>query len=755
MVSLIGKTLSHYKILEKLGEGGMGVIYRAEDLKLKRTVALKVLRESYTNDDASRKRFVSEAQNASSLQHTNICTVHEIDETREGQLFISMDFYEGETLKNRIGRGARSFDEITRITLQIAQGLHAAHENGIIHRDIKPANIFITKEGTVKILDFGLAKKIDRTQFTKVGERFGTTDYMSPEQIKGLKVDRRTDIWSLGVLLYEMLTGRPPFQADYEQATVYLILNQEPDDVRQYRGDAPEQLLRVLQRSIAKEREDRYADLAALMEDLGRPSSQTETESADLVLRPPRPSQSIAVLPFINVNADSREEAFCDGLTVDLINALSRIGDLRVVASTSAFMFKGAGVDVRSAGRKLNVKTVLEGSVRRSGDKLRVTAQLVNVLDGCQLWSDRYDREAEDVFDLQEDITPAIVEALKVRLVEAEREMPFRRLSDNLEAYNLYQQGYYAFNQLDLALLEKTMEYFRKAIEKDPGFATAYAAYAGCFFLLGYFGVKKNQEVRPLMKQWIDKALEIDAENSAAFHVLGLFYGVMEWKFPEADAAYRRSLELDPNELMALRNYSIHMVTTGQFDRARKLAERAKAIDPLSDFTELCTAFPDFYEGKYEQVIEKLSAFGDASPPFVWGLSFLWRTLSLMGRTAEAVDVCKRLFAARGAKPVVQLIEEAGVGKALGAAALAMAQLYTQRYTSPYDIAVLFSHAGKQEEALCWLGKALEDRDPKLHILNVDPEWKNVREDPRFVSCLKAMGWGHDGHIAGTPSRKA
>jgi len=737
-------TISHYAILEQLGEGGMGIVYKAEDLKLKRTVALKVLRESSAHDEASKKRFVSEAQNASLLQHVNICTIHEIDETSEGQLFISMDYYEGETLKNRISRGMLNFDEITGIILQIAQGLHAAHENGIIHRDIKPANIFVTREGTVKLLDFGLAKKIDRTQLTRAGERFGTADYMSPEQIKGLKVDRRTDIWSIGVLLYEMLTGRPPFQADYEQATVYLILNQEPEDVRQYRGDVPEYLLRVLERSMAKEREDRYADAGSLMADLRRVTAHGESESSALPIPALRPSQSLAVLPFINVNADSREEEFCDGLTVELINALSRIGDLRVVASTSAFMFKGAGIDIRNAGRKLNVKTVLEGSVRKSGDKLRITVQLVNVLDGCQLWSDHYDREARDVFDIQEDITPAIVEALKVKFLEAKEEKPLRRLTDNLEAYHLYQQGYYAFNQIDLVLIEKAMEYFRKAIERDPDFASAYAAYAGCYFIMGYFGVKKNRDVRPLMKQWIDKALEIDANNSGAFHVLGLFYACMEWKYPEADAAYRRSLEIDPNELMALRNYSIHMVTNGQFDRARKLAERAKAIDPLSDFTELCTAFPDFYEGRYEQVNAKVSKYKDANPPFAWGLWFLWRTLSFMGRTAEAVDVCKMLFAARGATPLVQLIERAGVAHALGAAAFAMAELYKQRYTSPYDIAILFSHAGKQEEALYWVGKAVDDLDPKLHILNVDPEWRNVRNDSRFVGYLKTVGWGHD-----------
>src|SRR4030066_2111186 len=297
---MIGTKISHYTILDKLGEGGMGIIYKAEDLKLKRTVALKVLPESFTQDEESKRRFILEAQNASSLQHNNICTIHEIDETEDGQLFIAMDYDEGETLKNKISRELLSLDEIIKITTQIAEGLNKAHEKGIIHRDIKPANIFITKEGIIKILDFGLAKKIDQTQFTRRDIKFGTTNYMSPEQIKGEKVDHRTDIWSLGALLYEMLTGQHPFKADYEQAILYLILNQEPEDVRNYRTDVTERLLSILEKLIVKEREDRYEDLTSLLEDLRKVSSKSEIESFEFELPAPRPSRSLAVLPFIN-----------------------------------------------------------------------------------------------------------------------------------------------------------------------------------------------------------------------------------------------------------------------------------------------------------------------------------------------------------------------------------------------------------------------------------------------------------------------
>jgi serine/threonine protein kinase/uncharacterized protein YutD len=739
---MINKIISHYRIIEELGRGGMGIIYKAEDVNLKRTVVLKVLHGSLTKDEEFKRRFILEAQNASSLQHNNICTIHEIDETPKGRLFISMDCYEGESLKKRISRDVLSVDEITGIALQIAEGLHKAHENGIVHRDIKPANLFITKEGTVKILDFGLAKRIDRTQFTRAGAKFGTTDYMSPEQIKGEKVDRRTDIWSLGVVLYEMLTRQHPFRADNEQAILYLILNQDPEDVREYRANVPGGLVGILEKSLAKEREDRYEDLASMIEDLRKVSSRGEIEASKFEIPAPRPSQSIAVLPFVNMSADPEQDYFCDGLTEELINALSRIKDLRVVARTSAFSFKGGSYDVRKVGRKLDVKTVLEGSVRKYGDRIRITAQLINVMDGYHLWSERYDREVKDVFKIQDEISLAIVDVLKVKLLEEEKERLVKRYTDNMAAYNFYIQGNYFFESgMNLSMIGTAVENFNQALKIDPNYALAYYGLGYCQLCMAYFGLKRTREAKPDVEKCLQKIFEIDENLSKAYDLLGMFNAFFEWKWMEARSAWQRAVELDPNDGDAVQNYSIHLVLWGQFEMARKLSQRAKSIDPLSDYTEMSFVFPDFYTAKYDRVLERLSRYSELNPPFLWGLWFLWRTLSLVNRRSEAAKVCKKAFLAAGVNDIVQAMEKAGPDHAIETAARILADVYPHHYSSPYDIATLFIHAGKKEEAIHWLGKSVEEIDPKLIHFNADPDWQPIREDERIIQLLKTTGY--------------
>lgn len=735
---MVGQTISHYKILDILGSGGMGIVYKAEDIKLHRTVALKFLPQELTSDEIAKKRFLHEAQSASSLQHNNICTIHEIDETENGQFFIAMDYYKGETLKNKIKHELLSLDEIIKITIQIAEGLNKAHENGIIHRDIKPTNIFITKEGIVKILDFGLAKKADRSQFTTMGINLGTTDYMSPEQIKGEKVDHRTDIWSLGTVLYEILTGQQPFQADYEQAIVYLILNQEPEDVRKYRTDVPDKLLNILQKALAKEREDRYEDLASMIDDLRNITVKSDVDSDQFELPSPIPSQSIAVLPFVNMSADPEQQFFCDGLTEELINALTKIKDLRVVARSSVFAFKGGSYDVRKIGKKLNVKTVLEGSVRKLGDRVRITAQLINIMDGYHLWSEKYDRELKDVFNIQEEISLAIIDVLKVKLQEVEKEKLLKRYTDNIEAYNLYQQGLYFFNQLDLRIINKAISFFSMAIEKDPNYTSAYVMLGGCYFVMAFFGIMKTQEALQQVKKYVYKAMETDESYAENYSLLG-FTQAAEYKWAEAEQSLRKGVEGDPNNVMVLVDFASNRVICGDFDLARKLTERAKNIDPLHDWAEIVSQLPDFCTNKFDKVLEHLSKYLNSEPPFWWGLWVLWRIFSLINKKEEAVETCKKTFLATGRYDIVQAMEKAGIENAIYTAANMMAEYYKNHYTSPLDIATLYIHAGKKEETFFWLNEAIKVMDMKAGFLNVEPDWNPIRDDPRFMGYLKKM----------------
>src|SRR6266446_848358 len=506
----VNTTLSHYRIVSKIGEGGMGEVYLADDTRLRRKVALKVLPENIAVDTDRLLRFEREAFAASGLNHPNILTIFEFGAAGKTH-FLASEFVEGVSLRERMSRPGIAVTETLEIAIQIASALQAAHEAGIIHRDIKPDNVMIRADGYVKILDFGLAKLSGpgavaigsvsdpeaQTQIqlqTQAGLIMGTVAYMSPEQARGQEVDRRTDTWSLGCVLYEMLTRQQPFRGETTADTLANIIHREPISIVTLRHDVKAEVERIVKRMLAKNKDERYAVAKDVLADLKQlhkrlefeaelersSASDRRVEVQTRIIRPATTAltetlNSDAVLPFSNLSADPDNQYFCDGPVEDLLNALAKIEHLKVAARTSAFSFKGKNTNVNEIGQKLSVKNVLEGSVRRSGTRLRITVQLVNASDGYHLWSERYDREMQDIFDVQDEITLAIVDALKLKLFSEEKAALLKRYTDNPEAYQLYLQGRYCYNKYTPEYFQKGIEYFEQAIELEPEYAPAYA----------------------------------------------------------------------------------------------------------------------------------------------------------------------------------------------------------------------------------------------------------------------------------------
>ena len=577
---MIGQTVSHYRILERLGEGGMGVVYKAQDTHLDRPVALKFLPPHLGTDKDARARFIQEAKSASSIDHTNICTILDIDETEDNRLFIAMSCYEGESLNDKIERGPLPVEEAVDYAIQVAQGLSLAHEAGIIHRDIKPGNVMITPRGVVKIVDFGLAKMAE-TSLTKTGRTLGTAMYMSPEQARGEKVDARTDIWSLGVVLYEMLTGKQPFRADYEQAVMYLLMNTEAEPITTIRPDVPASLVSIVSRLMQKGLKNRYADMGAVLSDL-RSVQQTLTE---VKRAEEKQEPSIAVLAFTNMSADPEQEYFCDGMAEEIINALTQVRGLKVIARTSAFYFKGKDVDIEEIGRRLHVETVLEGSVRKAGNRLRITAQLINVTDSTHLWSQRYNRQLEDVFEIQDEISMAIVEKLKVELLGEQQEELVRQPTDNLEAYTRCLKGHFYRNKMSPTDMYKAVSCYQQAIDLDPGFAMAYVGLAAAYIIMTPaigMDVLSTDEAYPRAQAAVTKALAIDNRLAVAHSVQGMISALFEWDWPGAEQAHRRAMDLNPNDADVWSSYSPYLLDLSRFDESLVAARRAEILDPLS-----------------------------------------------------------------------------------------------------------------------------------------------------------------------------
>jgi TolB-like protein/tetratricopeptide (TPR) repeat protein len=743
--TMIGKTVSHYRITRELGAGGMGVVYEAVDTRLDRTVALKFLPPQTTSDPVAKARFVHEAKAAAALGHPNICTIHEIDEF-EGQSFIAMECCEGETLKEKIAKGPMKFDETLDIAKQMAQGLAKAHEQGIVHRDIKPANIFLTSDGLVKILDFGLATSSAAIKVTKTGTTLGTISYMSPEQARGLSADHRSDIWSFGVILYEILSGKPPFKGEYEQGIVYQILNQDHQPLDRLNLGLPVGLDLIVDKTLAKDPPDRYQSMAELREDLNSVEQRMENRKPEGTSGLSAPQPCIAVLPFVNMSADPEQEYFCDGMAEEIINVLTKVEGLRVVARTSAFFFKGKTQDVRVIGNNLNATVVLEGSVRKAGTQLRITAQLIGVEDGYHIWSESYDRRQEDVFAIQDEISEAIAEALKVRLVTKPKPVIEKDHHVDFEAYNLYLKGRYLWNKRSEVGLKSAIDYFQQAIEVDPTYALPYSGVADCYIILAAFGFLSPREAIPCAKAAASRALEINETLGEAHTSLAFVLACYEWDWKGAEKEYKRAIELNPSYATTFQWYAYLLRNMGRGgDETIVASERAVELDPLSFPIVASSGYSYYALRQYDKAGEICLTVLEIEPEFTMARSILGMVYSQKGWPSKALDEWK--LSAEFSNGAPEDMACLGLGYALAGMEEEARTILdefndraNQEYVPPCFFAMIHAGLDEKDRVIDWLNRAYEVHDYYLSYHLIDPMYDQMRDDARFADLMRRIG---------------
>jgi serine/threonine protein kinase/Tfp pilus assembly protein PilF len=750
---MVGRTVSHYHVLKLLGRGGMGTVYQAEDTRLGRQVALKFLPADLARDREALERFQREARAASALNHPHICTIHDIDAV-DGEPFIAMELLEGQTLKERLQGRPMPTSEIVELALQLADALEAAHAKGIIHRDVKPANVFVATRGTAKLVDFGLAKvaadaraaaeapTVPRDWMTGAGVMLGTVGYMSPEQVRGEKLDARTDLFSLGVVLYEMATGRAPFQGATSGAVLGAILHQAPTPPVRLNPEVPTQLERIVNKLLEKDRALRYQSAADLVADLQRLKREHESgrgAAPGVAERAHIPS--LAVLPFANLSADKENEYFSDGLAEDIIDALAQVPGLRVMARTSSFAFRGRDVDVREIGTRLNVEHVLEGSVRRSGNRIRVTAQLVMASDGYHLWSQRFDREMTDVFAIQDEISQAIVEKLRVRLA-ADRPL-VKRHTENLEAYNLYLMARYQLLRLTPEGLAKSKEYYEQAIQLDPNYALAWQGLAGFYHLLGTAGIMPPRAASAQAEQATRKALEIDDQLAEAHAMMGaLRASEFDWKAAERE--FSRALELDPKSEDVWIWYDFYYLDpTKRVDEAVEAFLRAAEMDPLSPTLQSRLGYNYLLKREWNRAIEHCRTALELDPES-WAYMLLGACSFQMGKHDDAIRAIETLaqvtgrsaFALGGLGWVYAQTGRTGEALRLLEELQERAQ---KQYVPSWSFAAVYLGLGEMDRAFDWFEKAVDEREPLMLHFHVHPNYDPAHTHPRYPALLRKM----------------
>ncbi len=816
------KSFGHYEIIRQIGAGGMGEVYLARDKKLDRKVAVKILNEKFAKHESNLQRFVQEAKAASALNHPNILVIHEIGETENSNYIIS-EFIEGETLREHLQKSPLKISEILDIAIQIANALTSAHEAHIVHRDIKPENIIVRPDGFVKILDFGLAKLVEQKQDglesstvkqnqTARGVIMGTVNYMSPEQAKGEKIDERTDIFSFGAVIYEMIAGRTPFAGGSMSETFANLINSEPPPLTRFASNTPDELNRIVTKTLRKKRDERYqtmkdllTDLKSLRENLafderlekshspsdknvtallqpltgnGNPQTIERDRNFTSEIRKRKPllmfglaalivafigfgyyfynfkkavtdanvKKSLAVLPFVNAGNDPNAEYLSDGITESVINNLSQISSLRVMSRNSAFRFKNNQTDTKNIAAQLGVETLVTGDIKQLGDKLIINVHLINASDDSQIWGNQYVRTSSDVITAQTEIAQAVANNLRVKLTNSEQQKIGKNYTENAEALQLYQRGRFHVFKLTPPEIHKGIAYFQQAIDLDPNYALAYAGLSDSYRSLALGSELKPVENLAKSKAAALKAVEIDDAISDGHAALGmtLFWG--EWNWSEAEKQYKRALELNPNDVNAHIFYAHMLSNMGR--HAESLAEisRARELDPLFPFAGALEGQFLLHAGKIDEALERLKKTFELAPNFWMPHLFASSAYTEKGMYAEAVVEARKARELSAAQTISIAWESYALAKSgkLDEAKAALNELLKLSETQdipPYHFAQAYNGLGETDKTFEWLEKSYAEHDPKIAFLKVDPKWKNLRNDPRFIKLLRRMNF--------------
>ncbi len=769
---MMNKTISHYKIIEKLGSGGMGDVYKAEDTKLKRTVALKFLPYELTRDEASRKRFVHEAQTASALDHPNIGAIYEIDE-EDGHFFIAMAYYEGKTLKDKIEQNKSGMDiaEALDLTLQIGNGLAKAHAKDIIHRDIKPANILLSEDQQVKIIDFGLAKLKGQTRLTRTGTTMGTIAYMSPEQIQGGVVDQRSDIWSLGVMLYEMLTGGPPFKGDYEQVVMYSILNEEPEYITKIRGDVPVQIEQILNKILTKDPVKRYQSIEEVLEalnsaygeikagsgkrsslfKLGRKQRRFAYRALGIVLimiiagiyfwqtrLAEAEPVAIALLPLKTITQNIEEDWFTDGMTEALVTDLAKITGLKVISQTTALKYKNTEKTPPQIASELDVQYIIEGSIVRIGDKIKISVRLIDATDDQYLWAEDYEQDFNDILGLQSEIAQTIAGKVQVQLAPEEKIRFTSVPSIDPQTYELYLKGMYHINKVTPDGFNRGLRYLHEAEQRDPDQPIILAGIAKAYGLIAHIS-NPGPEIYEQSRKRALKALELDPNLAEAHLELALTQIYHDRDRAAAEKSYRRALELNPSLHYAHIHYGWFLQLQGRVQEAVTEMKRAIELDPLEPLYPSWLGYMYWWEGEYDKSIEQAQNALELNPDYPVALFVLGNAYADKGMFDQAIEVHIKAAAMNPGRKWALGIDYGKAGRTEEALAIAAELEAEGSIKATWKLSLIYAAIGDRDKTFYWLNQAYERGANYIQWFIRDGNFDYLKDDPRYSELAKKM----------------